>query len=420
MSQKYKYIIINFGDTRLSDLPERLAILAFLQQYLGVFKSQFEGVAEVVTKSGQLAINRFLQPVSVDICRGHFLINVIHKYQLYGYVAFMKVKSNKVALNDTYTCGRFLSDFKIIALLLILIIVGTAQVHAQDPVLPATNLGLSNVFDGIAGKPGFIFQSFTQAFQTRGYYDQAGMKTPSDVKVNSLLQMNQVIDLTPVRLLGGNLAFTILVPFVQINSSSASGQAPTANPAVFGDPIFGTAVQWSDRRLFGKPFSNRLELDVNVPVGNFNSRYEINPSAHLWNYEVYHALTIMLDKKISVSMRNQLNYNAHYIGSEAKAGAFYNGNYSIDYSFLQAWKVEADTYYLKQINQDSYGGDSHYYQDQFGIYNTKEQVFGYGPGIVYFSPRGIVFEGKVFFETDAQNRFAGTHPTLHIVIPISK
>jgi hypothetical protein len=128
----------------------------------------------------------------------------------------------------------------------------------------------------------------------------------------------------------------------------------------------------------------------------------------------------MLDKKISISMRPQLNYNATYIGTGDKAGAFYNMNYSIDYAILPALRVEAVGYYLTQFNQDSHDGDSHYYQDQFGIYNTKERVLAAGPGLVFFSPRGIVFEGKVFFETDAQNRFAGSRPTLHIVIPLSK
>jgi hypothetical protein len=356
----------------------------------------------------------------VDIYQGHFLIYVIYKLQGHWYVVFMKMKSNKVTFNNAFNCSQFLAVFKRMSLLLVLVTAVTVDVRAQDPVLPPTNLGLANVYDGVAGKPGFIFQSYSQVFQTRAFYDQAGRKSTSDLKVNSLLQLNQLVYLSPVKVLGGNLGFTVLVPIVQINSSSASGPAPTTNPAVLGDPLLGTAIQWSDRKLLGKPFSHRLEFDVNVPIGNFDSRYIINPSAHLWNYEMYYALTIMLNKRISVSSRNQLNYNSHFIGAEDKAGAFYNGNYSIDYSVLPAFKVEAVAYYLKQLNQDSYGGDNHYYQDQFGIYDTKERVFGYGPGIAYFSPRGILFEGKMFFETAAQNRSAGTRPTLRIAVPLSK
>jgi hypothetical protein len=332
----------------------------------------------------------------------------------------MKMKSTKAAFNNAFNRSQFLAVFKRISLQLLLVTAVTVNVRAQDPVLPPTNLGLANVFDGVAGKPGFVYMGYVQVFQTRAFYDQAGRKSPSDLKINSVLQLNQLLYLSPVKVLGGNLGFTVLVPIVQINSSSAGGPAPTTNPAVLGDPLVGTAVQWSDRKLLGKPFSHRLEFDVNVPAGDFDRHYNINPGGHLWNYEMYYAFTIMLNKRISVSSRSQLNYNSHYIGTEDKAGAFYNGNYSVDYSILPAFKIEAVAYYLTQLNQDSHGGDNHYYQDQFSIYDTKEHVLGYGPGIAYFSPRGILFEGKVFFETAAQNRFAGTRPTLRIVVPLSK
>ena len=189
------------------------------------------------------------------------------------------------------------------ALQIALIIAVTANVYAQDPVLPPTNLGLANVYDGIAGKPGFVYQGYLQAFQTHAFYDQGGNRTSTDLKVNSLLQMNQLLYLSSLKVLGGNLGFTVLVPIVQISSTSATGSAPTTNPGVPGDPIEGTAIQWSDKKLFGKPFSHRLEFDVSVPLGNFDNRYEINPSAHLWSYEMYYAVTIIFDKNSPLSRK---------------------------------------------------------------------------------------------------------------------
>jgi hypothetical protein len=332
----------------------------------------------------------------------------------------MKMKLNKPACYHAYNYSKSSVVLKRLSLLSVLLLALTVDVFAQDPVLPATNLGLSNVYDGVAGKPGFAFQGFDQAFQTRAFYNQAGKRSPSDLKINSILIMSQMLYISPVKVLGGNLGFTVLVPIVQINSSGVSGQAPTTNPGVIGDPLAGVAVQWSNRKLFGKPFSNRLEFDVSIPVGNYDSRYNVNPSAHLWNYEAYYAFTIMLNSKISVSSRNQLNYNAQIIGTEDKPGAFYNGSYSVDYSILPAFKVEAVAYFLQQFNQDTHSGDNHYYQDQFGIYNTKERVLGIGPGVAYFTPGGVLFEAKAFFETAAQNRFAGARPTLRIVVPLTK
>ncbi|SDI82239.1 SphA family protein [Mucilaginibacter sp. P25] len=305
-------------------------------------------------------------------------------------------------------------------LLLAFCLSAIVKTYAQDPALPPTNLGLANVYDGVAGKPGFIYQGYAQYFQAHQLNDGFGRNTHSDLKVNSLLQMNQLIYLSPVRLMGGNLGFTVIVPFVQISASNLGGQAFIVNPGVLGDIVQGTAVQWSDKKLFGKPFSHRVEFDINVPVGGYDSRYNINPSSHVWAYGLYHAFTLMLSDQVSVSSRNQFNYNSHFIGQKSKAGAYYNGNYSVDYSILKSLKIEAAAYYLTQFNQDSYNGDNHYYQDKYGIDNTKERVFGYGPGLAYFAPNGVLLEAKVFFETAAKNRFEGTRPTLRLAIPLSK
>lgn len=291
--------------------------------------------------------------------------------------------------------------------------------YAQDPILPSTNLGLANAYDGFA-RPGFIYQGFAQYFQTQNLYDNRGNKIGSDLKINSLLMMNQMIYVSSVKVLNGNLAFTVLIPIVQISSSSLNSPAPSVNPGVLGDVIQGTAIQWSGRKLFGKPFSHRAEFDFSLPIGAYDSRYNVNPSAHLWNYEVYHAFTIILNDKISISARNQLNYNAHVIGTRAKPGAFYNGNYSVDYGLFKNFKVEAVAYYLTQLNQDSFDGHSHYYQETYGLNTTKEHVLGYGPGLVLLTPNGVLIEAKIFFETDIQNRFSGNRPTLRLTIPLSK
>ncbi|MCF2493453.1 hypothetical protein [Dyadobacter chenhuakuii] len=85
------------------------------------------------------------------------------------------------------------------------------RVTSQDPVLPAANLGMVNSFDGMVGKPGFVYQGYAQVFQTRKVVVGQGQAVSPDLKVNSLLQLNQFIYLTPLKLLGGNLAFTLYV-----------------------------------------------------------------------------------------------------------------------------------------------------------------------------------------------------------------
>ncbi|MCF2517164.1 hypothetical protein [Dyadobacter sp. CY351] len=92
-----------------------------------------------------------------------------------------------------------------------MVLLSFAGSAAQDPVLPATNLGIVNSFDGMVGKPGFAYQGYAQVFQTRKVVAGQGQAVSPDLKVNSLLQLNQFIYLTPLKLLGANLAFTLYV-----------------------------------------------------------------------------------------------------------------------------------------------------------------------------------------------------------------
>ena len=291
---------------------------------------------------------------------------------------------------------------------------------AQDPALPPANLGLANVFDGIAGKPGFLYQGYVQVFQTRAIYDQHGNKAATALKVNSVVTLHQLIYLSKARVFNGNPGFTVILPIAQVNASNVPGAAPSANPKAWGDPILGMAVQWSDKELLGKTFSHRAELDVSLPLGAYKTVYAINPSAHLFSFGLYHTFTWIMNQKFSISSRNQINYNTHIIGTKAQPGSFYNGNLSVDYSMLPSFRIEVATYLLTQFNQDRFDGHSDYYATQFGIGNTKERVWGYGTGLAYFFPRGGLIEVKGFWETMVQNRPGGLRPTLRVAVPLSK
>src|SRR5258708_22674925 len=312
------------------------------------------------------------------------------------------------------TC-RYICDMKILKTIFFCVI--SSYLYAQAPALPPANLGLANIYDGVAGKPGFVYQGYGQIYQTNRIYNAEGDNTGSSLKVNSLLSLHQLIYLTPVKVWGGNLGFTVLLPIVKSTATNISGSAPSVNPGVLGDLVQGTAIQWNDRKLFGKSFWHRVEADVVIPVGSYNSNYAINASSHLWALGAYHAFTLFLNKNVTVSARNQFNYNFHIIDKPDKPGAYYNGNYSIDVALSKDLKLEAAAYFLTQIVEDSYDGNHNYYQSRYQLSTTKQRVSGFGPGLAYFLPNGILFEGKVFFEAAAKNTTQGTRPTLRIVIP---
>lgn len=338
-------------------------------------------------------------------------MNYINK-ETHTYYKFSEQLSVSLKANSLQKTGFWL--------IILLSFIFSNKITAQDPTLPPTNLGMVNVFDGVGGtKPGFLYQGYMQVFQTQKVMGSNGQNVHSDLKVNSLVQINQIIYQSPVKVFGGDLGFMFMIPLVQINTSNSDGPAPSANPGVLGDITTGISIGWTGKELFGKPFSHRVEVDATMPIGSYDSKYNINPSAHHYTFSTYHAFTIMLNDHVSISVRNQFNYNTRIMGQEAKAGAFYNGNYAIDYAILPNLRVEAVSYFLAQFNEDSYNGNSNYYQQQMGINDTKERVLGYGAGIAYFSKGGTLIEVKTFFETATKNRLEGYRPTLRITVPLN-
>ena len=290
---------------------------------------------------------------------------------------------------------------------------------AQDPVLPSTNLGLANILDGYVPGPGLYFMNYTQVYESRRLKDGFGEKVSTDLEVGSLLNLAQLVYLTKIKVAGGNLGIITLVPIVKISATSSSG-TPNVNPGVLGDIVFATAIQWLDKKFLGKAVSHRAEVGVALPVGSFDSDYAINASANLYTISAYHSFSYFLSKNWITSMRNTFNYNTKIRNTEIRPGSFYTCNYSIGRTLIKSLRLELVGYFLLQLEEDSYANDHHFYKDTYGIQNTKERVLGIGPGIAYVSPTRFFLEAKVFFETNAENRFEGCRPTLRVIYKLDK
>lgn len=284
---------------------------------------------------------------------------------------------------------------------------------AQDPALPATNLGLTNMQDGVSPGPGLYYVHYLQLYQPANAKGPGGNTIDHATLVSSLLSMHQLIYESSVKVLNGHLAFSILMPLVKL--SAENGPSPlSVNPGVLGGLIFGPVIQWSDKKLFRLPYSHRAEIDLSMPVGTYNKKYDINPSSHCYTLTGYYAFTLFLTKHFSISNRHNFNYNFKQIATDIQPGMFYNLNFSLEHTIFHTLKAALTGYYLKQLAQDAYHGNHHYYQETFGIADTREQVLALGPGISYVSNGGLAAELKVFIETQSRNRAEGIRPTFKL------
>jgi len=294
------------------------------------------------------------------------------------------------------------------------------RAQAQDPKLPATNLGLSNMQDGRPPGTGLYFQQYIQLYSASQTYDDKGNKLAAGGTSSSMLSLSQLIYISKVKVAGGNLGWTVLVPLVKITAYDPANTPIAVNPNPMGDIITGPFIQWFNRKVAGMPLDHRFEMDVVVPAGAWQSNYDINPSAHFYSITPHYTFTLSPAKRFSISSRQMLTYNFNEIGTDVKAGAFYNANYSLEYEMLPRFRAEIAGYYLKQFDQDSKGGNSNFYQDTYGITDTRERVFAVGPGLGYVTPTGLFIEVKNMWETAAQNRTQGYRATLVLAYKLDK
>lgn len=304
-------------------------------------------------------------------------------------------------------------------LLMFLLLGGALRALAQDPGLPPTNLGISNMLDGAPRSRGVSWLETVQLYQARGSRNAAGDYKGSTY-VNTMLAQQQITFISEKQLLGGYMGFSGFVPIVKFAAASDGGTLPLINPNSFGDLVLGPTLQWFDRKLFGLKYMSRLELNLSVPVGSYDAKYAINPSAHLYNATAFYAFTVFLPGGFAISSRQHLNRPFHILDSDVRPGMFYNFNYSLEKAVTKGLRVELAGYYLKQLTQDAKGGDTNYYQTTYGISDTRERVFAYGAGLSYGFPSNAFLEFKVMNETAALNRSEGVRGTLRLIFKLSK
>jgi anthranilate 1,2-dioxygenase (deaminating, decarboxylating) large subunit len=273
---------------------------------------------------------------------------------------------------------------------------------------PPMNLGLTDILDGGPPGPGTYFTEYIQAYSSDELKDKDGNKL-NDASVATLLSMNQLIHIYPHKLGGAHLGADLLVPVVSI---SADGLP--ANPALLGDVTVGPFLQWFDSKLLGRPFIQRVELDLSVPVGQYDKKYALNPGSNTWVVEPYYAFSWFLTPELSTSMRLHYTWSSenddaapspfNNFSTKVTPGQAFHANYSVEYAFKKNFRGAVAGYYLKQVTEDDSPNGK--------VAGSKEQVFAVGPAAHWIVSDAFSIGLKTAWEMSAENRPQGNRSTL--------
>jgi hypothetical protein len=300
---------------------------------------------------------------------------------------------------------------------------GIRNAGAYD--LPGLNLGLTSFLDGgpPAG-PGFYFTQYFTYYHATKLTDSSGNEAlPSFAgeTLNVYLFLSQFIyQSNHDVLLGGKWGLDFIIPVVvtDLSYSNSLSVFPQNNGAGLGDVLVGPFLQWDPIPLGsnGPLFMHRIELQMLLPTGKYDSNKEVNPGSNFFSLDPYWAATLFITPRWEFSTRVHYLWNSTngdpnraFAGADnTRAGQAVHLNFASSYEILEKrLHAGVNGYYLKQTTDTQVDGND--------VPGSKEQVLGIGPGFVFHWSQDTHFFVNVYFETAAENRPEGQRYNFRLV-----
>lgn len=280
--------------------------------------------------------------------------------------------------------------------------------------LPGINLGLSNFLDGgpLRPRPGLYYQHFFVNYNTHKFLNAdgkplLGLPSPHYNEVSTIAAITYQADARVFKALPG---ISVSLPIVLSSTISHNTLCLTNSGSGVGDLVIGGFLQWSPGEYREKArFVQRLEFDVKFPTGkNKSPRKSINPGDNVFCLNPYWAFTFYFTPRWATSWRLYYlwcgtNHSTHF-----KAGDAFHTNATMEFQAKPDLWVGINTYFLYQLKDNRINGVK--------IPNSREQVFGVGPGFLYAVHENydLIFFGNLYFETLVKNRPQGITAVLRL------
>ena len=298
---------------------------------------------------------------------------------------------------------KFTKTYGVVFALIVTLAAGL-PVQAYD--LPSVNLGFTSFLDGgPPSGPGLYFSQYVQYWTSDEFKDSNGdrlLPAVADEDLKAWISLSQFIYQSDQALLfGGKWGLDVIIPYVGLDFSSNLGAlGPEDNGSGLGDILVGPFLQWDPiMGSKGPIFMHRIEFQLIFPTREYDENKELKPK---WTATTRIHYLLNADNNDPNRAYKALGAN------DTRAGSAIHLNFATAYEILpKRLRLGVNGYYLKQVNDTQKNG--------IDIPNSKEQVFGIGPGAVYHFSKDIHLFINAYFESMAENRPEGERINVRIV-----
>lgn len=278
--------------------------------------------------------------------------------------------------------------------------------------LPGVNLGGTSFYDGAPAPqgPGWYFIEYLQSITANTMNGADGQALPlPKQELDLFVPLSQLLYVSDKKFNNMTPGFTVLQPYMaKAHVDDGLNNAALSAQKGLGDLTLGAFLQFDPvMGESGPRYSQRVEVDVTLPTGEYDSKTSINPGNNAWNINPYYAITYWMTPRWTASTRISYLYNgknddpsvALNAAKDSQAGQAFHVNFTSAYAVTDKLSVGINGYWLKQITDTKVDGVS--------VKGRKEKVWAVGPGLIYNLGKSDSLFANMYFEQDAVNRPEG-------------
>nr|WP_255733610.1 transporter [Ruegeria sp. Ofav3-42] len=233
---------------------------------------------------------------------------------------------------------------------------------------------------------------------------------------DAFVNLSTFLNVTDTQVLGGRLAYGVVVPVVAKDVSASAtasfGGSPISGAVsddtfAFGDPLLTGIIGWSSGN-----WHSTMNVLLNIPVGSYSPNSLANAGFNRWGLDTTLAVT-WLDPATGyeVSVAPGFTFNGENDDTGYRSGT----EFHLEFAAMK-----------HQSKQFAYGLNGYYYHQITGDSGTapgdfKGRVGAIGPALNYTFLAGntpVTLKAKYLHEFDADNRLEGGSALIQLAIPL--